>query len=76
MAGGNTSYHGLQFRYEKRLAQGLSVLAHYTISKMLDNCGDGTSNYDFLGGGRPSRTTLTCTTSALFPPATFRSVWS
>ncbi len=53
MAGGNTSYHGLQFRYEKRLAQGLSVLAHYTISKMLDNCGDGTSNYDFLGGGTP-----------------------
>jgi carboxypeptidase family protein/TonB-dependent receptor-like protein len=51
MAGGNTSYNALQIRYEKRFAHGLSMLAHYTISKMLDNCGDGTSNYDFLGGG-------------------------
>lgn len=52
-AGGNSSYHALQFRYEKRLSHGLSAVAHYTISKMIDDVGDGTSNYDFLGGATP-----------------------
>ena len=49
-AGGNSIYNGLQIRYEKRLSHGLSMLTHYTFSKTLDNTGDGTSNYDFLGG--------------------------
>jgi len=53
MAGGNSNYHAMQFRFEKRLSQGLSLLAHYTISKAMDNCGDGLSSYDFLGAGAP-----------------------
>jgi hypothetical protein len=33
---GNTSYHALQARFEKRLGHGLSLLASYTRSKLID----------------------------------------
>jgi len=50
----NSSYNGLQLSFEKRMSQGLFVLANYTYSKGLSNGGDidGGSNgplpQDFL----------------------------
>jgi Carboxypeptidase regulatory-like domain len=39
---GNSTYHALQLSVNKRLTRGLTVLANYTWSKMLDNgSGDG-----------------------------------
>src|SRR5207253_206299 len=39
---GNSTYHSMQLTLNKRLTRGLSVLANYTWSKMLDNgSGDG-----------------------------------
>jgi hypothetical protein len=34
---GNSSYHAAQFRYEKRFSRGLSMVTHYTVSKMIDD---------------------------------------
>ena len=34
---GDSSYHSLQVKYEKRFSRGLSVVAHYTFSKMISN---------------------------------------
>jgi hypothetical protein len=39
----NSIYHALQLKYEKRFSKGLSVIAHYTISKMI-------SDSDLSGG--------------------------
>lgn len=36
---GNTSYHALQAKLEKRLSQGLAVLVCYTRSKLIDDAG-------------------------------------
>jgi hypothetical protein len=36
---GNTSYHGLQAKFEKRLSQGLAFLVSYTRSKLIDDAG-------------------------------------
>lgn len=44
-------YHGLQIKWEKRYSQGLTMLAHYTWSKMIDNSSHGSGNLNWLGGG-------------------------
>jgi carboxypeptidase family protein/TonB-dependent receptor-like protein len=36
---GNTSYHALQAKFEKRLARGLAFLVSYTRSKLIDDAG-------------------------------------
>ena len=33
---GNSSYHGVNFKYEKRFSDGLNLLANYTFSKFID----------------------------------------
>ena len=38
---GNSSYHGVFFKSERRLANGFSFLVHYTFSKMLDDAASG-----------------------------------
>lgn len=49
---GNSTYHSLQLKYEKRFSRGLSVITHYTFSKMLtDSDVNGGSDVDWLGGG-------------------------
>jgi hypothetical protein len=53
-AGGDTQYHAVQFRFERRFSQGLAVLAHYTISKAIDNVGAGSGSWTWLGGGTTS----------------------
>ncbi|MBK5294581.1 MAG: TonB-dependent receptor [Acidobacteriia bacterium] len=34
---GNSSYHGVNFKYEKRFSDGLNLLANYTFSKFIDD---------------------------------------
>jgi hypothetical protein len=43
-------YHALQMKWEKRYSTGLTMLAHYTWSKMIDNASYGSGNYGWLGG--------------------------
>ena len=41
-------YHGLQMKWEKRFSKGLTMLAHYTWAKMLDDVSNGSGNLDWL----------------------------
>jgi hypothetical protein len=47
---GNSIYHSVQFKYEKRFSQGLAVLAHYTISKLISDSDSPGTDIDWLGG--------------------------
>ena len=47
---GNSIYHAVQFKYEKRFSHGLSFLSHYTISKLIDDSSFSSGNVAFLGG--------------------------
>ena len=47
---GNSIYHAVQFKYEKRFSRGLSFLSHYTISKLIDDSSFSSGNVAFLGG--------------------------
>ncbi len=38
---GNSSYHGVFFKSERRFSNGLSFLAHYTFSKFIDDVASG-----------------------------------
>src|SRR5204863_9753377 len=44
-------YHALQLKYEKRFSKGLSMIAHYTISKMISDSDVSGSDVDFIAGG-------------------------
>jgi len=46
----DSNYHALQMKWEKRYSKGLTILAHYTWSKMIDNSSHGSGNYSWLGG--------------------------
>ena len=46
----DSNYHALQLKWEKRFSQGLTMLAHYTWSKMIDDASYGSGNYGWLGG--------------------------
>jgi len=46
----NSIYHAAQFQYEKRYSHGLAVIAHYTISKLIDDSSFSDSNVGWLGG--------------------------
>jgi hypothetical protein len=46
----DSHYHALQLKWEKRYSSGLTMLAHYTWSKMMDNSSHGSGNYSWLGG--------------------------
>ena len=50
---GDSSYHSLQIKYEKRFSHGLSVVAHYTFSKMIsdsDEAGSDVEGFAVAGG--------------------------
>lgn len=49
-ARGDSNYHALQVKWEKRFSQGLTTLAHYTWSKMIDNVSHSSGNVSWLGG--------------------------
>lgn len=49
-ARGNSNYHGLQVKWEKRFSAGLTALTHYTWSKMIDNASHASGNVSWLGG--------------------------
>jgi len=46
----NSIYHAVQFQYEKRFSKGFAVLAHYTISKLIDDSSFSDGNVGWLGG--------------------------
>jgi hypothetical protein len=46
----NSIYHAVQFQYEKRFSKGLAILAHYTISKLIDDSSFSDGNVGWLGG--------------------------
>lgn len=46
----DSNYHALQMKWEKRYSSGLTMLAHYTWAKMIDNVSYGSGNYSWLGG--------------------------
>jgi hypothetical protein len=45
---GNSNYHSVQFKYERRFSKGLAVLAHYTVSKMISDSDTSASDVDWL----------------------------
>ena len=45
---GNSNYHSLQMKFDKRFSHGLTAVASYTWSKMIDDSSN--SGYDTLGG--------------------------
>ena len=49
-ARGDSNYHALQIKWEKRFSHGLSMLSHYTWSKMIDNVSHSSGNVSWLGG--------------------------
>jgi hypothetical protein len=44
---GNSSYHSLQIKYEKRFSHGLSMIAHYTFSKMISDSDESGSDVEW-----------------------------
>jgi hypothetical protein len=49
-ARGDSNYHALQVKWEKRYSAGLTFLGHYTWSKMIDNVSHSSGNVSWLGG--------------------------
>ena len=45
-----SDYHGLQVKYDKRFSGGLTVLTHYTWSRMIDDASVTDGNLTWLGG--------------------------
>ena len=46
----NSMYHALQLKYEKRFSRGLSMIVHYTISKMISDSDLSGSDVSFIAG--------------------------
>ena len=44
---GDSSYHSLQVKYEKRFSRGLSVIAHYTFSKLMSDSDESGSDVEW-----------------------------
>ncbi|MDX1981620.1 MAG: TonB-dependent receptor [Bryobacteraceae bacterium] len=49
-ARGDSNYHALQAKWEKRFSRGFTMLTHYTWSKMIDNVSHTSGNVSWLGG--------------------------
>jgi hypothetical protein len=49
-ARGDSNYHALQLKWEKRFSKGLTALTHYTWAKMIDNASHASGNVSWLGG--------------------------
>lgn len=47
---GNSSYHGMNLKMEKRFSHGLNFLANYTYSKFIDDVASGFENGQAAGG--------------------------
>lgn len=43
----NSNYHSLQIKYEKRFSRGLSVVAHYTFSKLISDSDEAGSDVEW-----------------------------
>ncbi len=49
---GNSSYHGLNVKLEKRFSNGFNVLSNYTFSKFIDDVAAGFENGNIAGGAQ------------------------
>ncbi len=49
-ARGDSNYHAMQLKWEKRYSKGFTMLSHYTWSKMIDNASHASGNVSWLGG--------------------------
>ena len=49
-ARGDSNYHAMQVKWEKRFSGGFTALTHYTWSKMIDNVSHSSGNVSWLGG--------------------------
>jgi len=71
---GNSIYHALQIRVEKRMSNGLQLLVTYTNAKAIDDC--STAGGDVLGGNPmvqdPNRRFLERSVSGFDIPQTFQ----
>ncbi|MCS7024607.1 MAG: hypothetical protein NZV14_07380 [Bryobacteraceae bacterium] len=47
---GNSYYHALQIKWEKRFSKGLTFVGHYTWSKLIDDSSISSGNVSWLGG--------------------------
>lgn len=47
---GNSIYHALQIRMEKRFSHGMTLLGHYTWAKLIDDASFSSGNVGWLGG--------------------------
>lgn len=47
---GNSFYHALQMKWEKRFSKGLTFVGHYTFSKLIDDSSISSGNTSWLGG--------------------------
>jgi hypothetical protein len=47
---GDSNYHSMQLKFERRFSKGVSILANYTWSKSIDN---GSEIFGFTGGSAP-----------------------
>jgi hypothetical protein len=47
---GDSNYNGLQLKWQKRFSGGVTMLAHYTWSKMIDDSSVTSGNLTWLGG--------------------------
>lgn len=47
---GNSIYHAMQLRFEKRYSRGLTLVGHYTWSKLIDDASFSAGNVAWLGG--------------------------
>ena len=48
LGNGDSWYHSMQVKWEKRFSHGFQMLAHYTWAKFLDDVSNGSSNLDWL----------------------------
>jgi hypothetical protein len=48
---GASTYHAMYAKVERRFAQGFSIIGSYTLSKSIDNVGQGFPGESFSGGG-------------------------
>jgi hypothetical protein len=46
----DSTYHAMQVKWEKRFSSGVTMLTHYTWSKLLDNSSVTSGNLTWLGG--------------------------
>ena len=69
---GKSTYHSMQLTVDRRLSNGLSVLANYTLSKSMDNTSENKQNG--VDGSQPVRPVLRLGSGQLRPSSPLRGL--